>query len=110
MMTGEAEKVGPLAGVRVVEMGQLIAGPFCGQLLGDMGAEVIKIESPGAGDPMREWGRGDTPLWWEVIARNKKSVTIDLRTKAGQSLIRALIAKADVLVENFRPGTLEKWN
>jgi crotonobetainyl-CoA:carnitine CoA-transferase CaiB-like acyl-CoA transferase len=109
MMTGEAEKVGPLAGVLVVEMGQLIAGPFCGQLLGDMGAEVIKIETPGSGDPMREWGRGDQPLWWEVIARNKKSVTLNLRTEAGQALARRLIAKADILVENFRPGTLEKW-
>ena len=87
---------GPLAGVRVVEMGQLIAGPFCGQLLGDMGAEVIKIETPGSGDPMREWGRGDRPLWWEVIARNKKSVTVNLRTAAGQSLARSLIAKADI--------------
>jgi formyl-CoA transferase len=100
---------GPLSGVLVVEMGQLIAGPFCGQLLGDLGAEVIKIETPGAGDPMREWGRGELPLWWEVIARNKKSVTLNLRSEAGQALARRLIAKADILIENFRPGTLEKW-
>ncbi len=101
---------GPLKGLRVVEMGQLIAGPFCGQLLGDMGAEVIKIEPPVVGDPMRAWGRGDYPLWWEVVARNKKSVSADLRVAEGQDLARRLIAKADVLIENFRPGTLEKWN
>lgn len=100
---------GALAGIRVVEMGQLIAGPFCGQLLGDMGADVIKIETPGAGDPMRTWGRGATPVWWEVIARNKRSVTINLRTPEGQALARQLIAKADILIENFRPGTIEKW-
>ena len=101
---------GPLKGLRVVEMGQLIAGPFCGQLLGDMGAEVIKIEPPITGDPMRAWGRGDYPLWWEVVARNKKSVSADLRVAEGQDLARRLIAKADILIENFRPGTLEKWN
>ena len=100
---------GALEGLRVIEMGQLIAGPFCGQLLGDMGADVIKIETPGAGDPMRSWGRGDTPLWWEVIARNKRSVTIDLRRAEGQALVRRLIGGADILIENFRPGTLEKW-
>lgn len=101
---------GPLKGLRVVEMGQLIAGPFCGQLLGDMGADVIKIEPPVTGDPMRAWGRGDYPLWWEVVARNKKSVSADLRVAEGQDLARRLIAKADILIENFRPGTLEKWN
>jgi len=102
----------PLAGVRVIEMGQLLAGPFCGELLGDFGAEVIKLEDPGAGDPMRQWGR-EKPhglsLWWPVIARNKKSVTCDLRTKKGQALAHRLIAGADVLLENFRPGTLEAW-
>jgi crotonobetainyl-CoA:carnitine CoA-transferase CaiB-like acyl-CoA transferase len=97
-----------LAGLRVIEMGQLIAGPFCGQLLGDMGAEVIKIEPPGAGDPMRQWGNAE-PLWWEVIARNKKSVSLNLREPEGQHLARRLIARADFLVENFRPGTLENW-
>ncbi|MEY4249186.1 MAG: hypothetical protein RJA87_819 [Pseudomonadota bacterium] len=100
---------GPLKGLRVVEMGQLIAGPFCGQLLGDMGAEIIKIEPPKIGDPMRAWGRGDYPLWWEVVARNKKSVSADLRVPEGQDLARRLIATADILIENFRPGTLEKW-
>lgn len=103
---------GPLADVRVVEMGQLLAGPFCGQLLGDLGAEVIKLEPPGDGDPMRQWGR-EKPhgksLWWPVIARNKKSVTCNLRTEGGQRLARRLIDAADVLVENFRPGTLERW-
>ncbi len=105
---------GPLAGITVVEMGQLIAGPFCGQLLGDMGADVIKIEPPhvdgkGGGDPMRVWGRGDYPLWWEVVARNKRAVTANLRLPEGQALARRLIARADILIENFRPGTLEKW-
>ena len=113
-MTAEAANTGPLAGLRVVEMGQLIAGPFCGQLLGDMGAEIIKVEPPavngkGGGDPMRVWGRGDFPLWWEVVARNKKSVSADLRVAEGQALVRKLIATADILIENFRPGTLEKW-
>ncbi|HEX4097621.1 MAG TPA: CoA transferase, partial [Caulobacteraceae bacterium] len=105
-----SENTGPLKGLKVVEMGQLIAGPFCGQLLGDLGAEVIKVEPPGAGDPMRVWGRGDVPLWWEVIARNKLSVSADLRKPEGQDLVRRLIGKADVLIENFRPGALERWN
>ena len=108
-MSLAVENTGPLRGIRVVEMGQLIAGPFCGQLLGDMGAEVIKIEPPGKGDPMRDWGRGDYPLWWEVVARNKKSVSANLRVAEGQTLARKLIATADILIENFRPGTLEKW-
>lgn len=101
---------GPLAGLKVVEMGQLIAGPFCGQLLGDMGADVIKIEPPGKGDPMRDWGRGEYPLWWEIVARNKKSVSLNLRVPEGQALARRLIMGADILIENFRPGTLEGWN
>ncbi len=92
----------------MVELGTLIAGPFCGQLFGDMGAEVIKIEPPGTGDPMRAWGRG-LPVWWPVIARNKKSVTLNLREPRGQDLLKQLVAQADVLIENFRPGTLEKW-
>jgi crotonobetainyl-CoA:carnitine CoA-transferase CaiB-like acyl-CoA transferase len=102
------ENTGALKDLRVVEMGTLIAGPFCGQLMGDMGAEVIKIEPPGAGDPMRVWGRGEH-VWWEVIARNKKSVSINLRVPEGQALARRLIAKADILIENFRPGALEAW-
>ncbi|MEQ9663464.1 MAG: CoA transferase [Parasphingopyxis sp.] len=101
---------GPLAGLRVIEFGQLIAGPFCAQLLGDMGADVIKVEPPGAGDPMRQWGRGDPPVWWEVIARNKRSVSLNLREPEGQELARRLVADADILIENFRPGTLERWN
>lgn len=109
-MTGHNEKEGPLAGVRVIELGQLIAGPFCGQLLGDMGAEVVKIEPPKGGDPMRAWGQGDKPTWWKVIARNKYSVAADLKTPEGQDLARKLIAKADILIENFRPGTLERWS
>ncbi|KEO92051.1 CoA-transferase [Erythrobacter longus] len=100
---------GALAGLRVVEMGQLLAGPFCGQLLGDMGADVIKLEPPGKGDPMRVWGQGEEKVQWEVIARNKRSVTCNLRVPEGQDIARQLIAKADILVENFKPGTLEKW-
>jgi formyl-CoA transferase len=107
-----AKAEGPLADLVVVELGTLIAGPFCGQILGDFGAEVIKIEDPAGGDPMRRWGRslpqGLSP-WWPVIARNKKSVTLDLRKPEGQALARTLIGKADVLIENFRPGTMEKW-
>ncbi|WP_027443638.1 CaiB/BaiF CoA transferase family protein [Erythrobacter cryptus] len=100
---------GALAGLKVIEMGQLLAGPFCGQLLGDMGADVVKIEPPGAGDPMRNWGLGAEKVQWEVIARNKRSVTINLRVPEGQALARRLIAGADVLIENFKPGTLERW-
>lgn len=103
------ENNGALKDIRVLELGQLLAGPFCGQLLGDMGADVIKVESPGGGDPMREWGQGDEKVQWEVIARNKRSVSANLRVPEGQALVRKLIAKADVLVENFKPGTLEKW-
>src|SRR5579862_8126798 len=103
---------GALSDIRVIELGTLIAGPFCGQILADFGAEVIKLEDPDGGDPMRRWGRslpkGLSP-WWPVIGRNKKSVTLDLRSAEGQAIARALIGKADVLVENFRPGSLEKW-
>ncbi|QKR99401.1 CoA transferase [Sphingomonas sp. CL5.1] len=102
--------MGPLSDIRVVELGQLIAGPFCAQLFGDLGATVVKIEPPEAGDPMRQWGAGDPPVWWEVIARNKRSVAADLRSAEGQEIARRLIAGTDVLIENFRPGTLEKWN
>ena len=100
---------GALQGIRVVELGQLLAGPFCGQLLGDMGADVIKVEPPGSGDPMREWGQGDVKVQWEVIARNKRSVSANMRVPEGQALVRKLIAHADVVVENFKPGTMEKW-
>lgn len=106
------QAAGPLAGLRVIETGTLLAGPFCGQLLGDLGAEVIKVEAPGRGDPMREWGR-EKPhgqsLWWPVIARNKKSITVNLRVAEGQQIVRDLVRQADFLLENFRPGTLERW-
>ena len=103
---------GPLSGVRVIEMGQLVAGPFVGSRMADFGAEVIKVESPGQGDAMRRWGHHrykDQSLWWPVLARNKKTVSANLREKRGQDLMRRLIKTADVLVENFKPGTLEKW-
>ncbi len=105
-------RAGPLADLRVLELGTLIAGPFCGQLLGDFGAEVIKIEPPGQGDPMRAWGRqqeGEPSLWWPVVARNKKGITLDLRQAEGQAVLKELVGHADFLLENFRPGTLEKW-
>ena len=104
---------GPLAGVRVVELGMLLAGPFTGRLLGDMGAEVIKVEPPGKPDPLREWGQArykGRSLWWGVQSRNKKCVTLDLRRERGQELLLELVKRGDVLVENFRPGTLERWN
>lgn len=108
----EAAPSGPLSHLRVIELGQLIAGPFCGQLLADHGAEVIKIEDPTRGDPMRQWGR-EKPhglsLWWSIVARNKKSVTCNLRTQQGQDIVRQLVASADIVLENFRPGTMERW-
>jgi formyl-CoA transferase len=100
---------GALQDIRVIELGQLLAGPFCGQLLGDMGADVIKVEPPLTGDPLREWGQGDEKVQWEVFARNKRSVGANLRVPEGQALVKRLIAQADVVVENFKPGTLEKW-
>ena len=103
---------GPLSGIRVVELGQVIAGPFCAQMLGDLGAEVIKVEPPGKGDVLRQWGHADVTgdsLWWSVAGRNKRSITVNLRTPEGQQLVRDLAAQADILVENFRPGTLEGW-
>ena len=110
-MTDQTPK-GPLSDLKVVEMGALIAGPFCGQVLGDFGADVVKVEDPGKGDPMRQWGRslpkGLSP-WWPVIGRNKRSVALDLRQPEGRELALALIDQADVLIENFRPGAMEKW-
>jgi len=102
---------GPLAGYRVIELGQLLAGPFAGCMLAYFGAEVIKIEPPNGGDPIRRWRemRGDTSLWWRSLARNKKSVTLDLKSARGIELVRQLIEKADVVIENFRPGVVEKW-
>ncbi len=104
---------GPLTGVRIIELGQLLAGPFAGRLLGDLGAEVIKIEAPGTPDPMREWGKAryeGRSLWWPVQSRNKKCVTLNLREERGQELLLRLVEQADVVTENFRPGTLERWN
>jgi formyl-CoA transferase len=100
-----------LHGLKVVEMGQLIAGPFAGKTLGDFGAEVIKIEPPGAGDPLRNWRllQDGTSVWWQVQSRNKRSIALDLRQSEGQAIAKRLIAEADVLIENFRPGTLEGW-
>ena len=103
---------GPLSDLRLVELGQLLAGPYCGQLLGDYGAEVIKIEDPKRGDPLRDWGQEKAhgkSLWWPIAARNKKCVTADLRTPEGQQIVKELVEQSDMLLENFRPGTLERW-
>src|SRR3954452_790362 len=103
---------GPLTGLRVVEFGQLLAGPFVGTLLGDFGADVVKIEAPPGGDAMRDWGRlrhNDHSLWWSILARNKRSVTLNLREADGQAIALRLCESADVVLENFRPGTMEKW-
>lgn len=102
-------RTGPLTDLRVIELGQLIAGPFCGQIFADMGADVIKVEPPGQGDPLRDWGREGFPLWWSVVARGKRCITANLREAEGQDIVRKLVAQADFLLENFRPGTLEKW-
>lgn len=104
----DSNPFGALKGLRMIEMGQLIAGPFCGQLMADHGAEVIKVEAPGAGDPMRKWGQSD-PLWWPVVSRNKKCVSLNLREAEGQAILKQLVAKADFVLENFRPGTMERW-
>lgn len=113
MSASADERFGPLGDLRLIEMGQLLAGPFCGQLLADFGAEVIKIEQPGVGDPMRQWGR-EKPhgqsLWFPVVARNKKCITLNAREPEGQEIVRTLVASSDFLVENFRPGTMERWN
>ena len=109
----EARRIGPLAGVRVIELGTLLAGPFTGRLLGDLGAEIIKVEDPGRPDPIREWGKAryeGRSLWWPVQSRNKKCITLDLRAERGQELLLELVRGADVVTENFRPGTLERWN
>src|SRR5262249_31708428 len=102
---------GPLVGLRVLELGTLIAGPFCARLLAEFGAEVIKIEAPDGGDPLRTWRKlyKGTSLWWFVQARNKKSVTVNLKHREGQEIVRAIARNCDIVVENFRPGALEKW-
>jgi crotonobetainyl-CoA:carnitine CoA-transferase CaiB-like acyl-CoA transferase len=101
----------PLAGLRVLELGALIAGPFCAKILAEFGADVVKVEPPGLGDPLRRWRylENDTSLWWHVQSRGKRSITVDLRKPAGQAIVRALALSADIVVENFRPGTLEGW-
>ena len=111
MHTSSAPTPAALSGVRVIEMGQLIAGPFCGKTLGEFGADVVKIEAVGSGDPLRNWRliKEGTSVWWQVQSRNKKSVALDLRQAEAQAIARRLIAEADVLIENFRPGTLEGW-
>ncbi len=112
MGTESASRQGPLKDIRVVEMGTMIAGPFCGQLLADHGAEVIKLEQPGVGDPMRQWGK-EKPhgkaLFWPVLGRNKLSATLNAREADGQALVKKLVENADILLENFRPGTMERW-
>ena len=108
MQNEQAGRFGALKDLRVIELGQLLAGPFCGQLMADHGAEVIKVEPPGSGDPMRQWGQ-KPGLWWPVVARNKKSVTLDLRQAEGQALLKDMVAQTDFLLENFRPGTMERW-
>lgn len=108
---GPGTGAGPLQGVRVLELGSFIAGPFAGQLLGDYGADVIKVESPGGGDPMRRWGvtRDGDSLWWPTIARNKRSVVLDLRDERARAVVRRLAGRCDVVLENFRPGVLDRW-
>jgi len=103
---------GPLSNLKVVELGTLIAGPYCARLLAEFGADVVKVETPGEGDPLRKWRRlhEGTSLWWYAQARNKKSVAVNLRERDGQEIVRKLAAGADIVVENFRPGTMEKWN
>jgi succinyl-CoA---D-citramalate CoA-transferase len=112
-MASDVTAVGALDGIRVIEVGTLISGPFAGRLLGDMGADVIKVEPPGAPDPLRTWGQAELDghhFFWTVHARNKKAVTLNLRAAKGRELFLDLVAKSDIVVENFRPGTLEKWN
>jgi formyl-CoA transferase len=108
----EQATAGPLQGIRVLELGSLIAGPFCAKTLADFGAEVIKVEPPGEGDPLRRWRRmrNGVSLWWHVQSRSKKSITLDLRQADGQAVVRRLARSCDILIENFRPGALERWN
>lgn len=104
---------GPLTGLRILEIGSILAGPFAGRMLADLGAEVIKVEAPDRPDPIREWGQGTVDgrnLWWPVLSRNKRLVTLNLRDERGQALFLGLVREADALIENFRPGTLERWN
>ncbi|MCI1003425.1 CaiB/BaiF CoA-transferase family protein [Herbaspirillum sp. C7C8] len=110
-MSTATSKPGPLAGIKVLELGTLIAGPFCSRMLAEFGAEVIKIEAPGNGDPLRQWRvlKDGTSLWWSVQARNKKSITLNMKDERAQEIARKLALDADVIIENYRPGVLEKW-
>lgn len=110
-MSQEKERL-PLEGIRVLELGTLLAGPFTGRLLGDFGAEIVKIEAPDKADPMRQWGKQKegVGLWWPIQSRNKKSITLNLRVEEGQQIFKELVKESDIIIENFRPGTLEKWN
>jgi formyl-CoA transferase len=107
----QTKSAGPLAGIKVLELGTLIAGPFCSRMLAEFGAEVIKIEAPDGGDPLRQWRvlKDGTSLWWSVQARNKKSVTLNLKDPRGQRIAKELALDADIIIENYRPGVLEKW-
>ena len=107
----DATQAGPLAGLKVLEMGTLIAGPYCARLMAEFGAEVVKVESPGEGDPLRKWRKlhDGNSLWWYAQARNKKSVAVNLREADGQEVVRRMASRVDIVVENFRPGALEKW-
>src|SRR5688572_20640475 len=112
MDTASSRQPSALAGLKVLELGQLIAGPFAARTLTDFGADVIKVEPPGTGDPLRKWRmlKDGTSVWWQVQSRNKRSLALDLREAEGQAIVRQLAIEADVLVENFRPGALEGWN
>ena len=111
-MQEEKKSAGPLAGIKVLELGTLIAGPFCARMLAEFGAEVIKVESPDGGDPIRQWRvlKDGNSLWWSVQSRNKKSITLNMKDERGQDIARKLALNADIVIENYRPGVLEKWN
>jgi formyl-CoA transferase len=111
-MTTTTPSPGPLAGIKVLELGTLIAGPFCSRMLAEFGADVIKVEAPGVGDPLRQWRvlKDGTSLWWSVQARNKKSLTLNMKDPQAQDIARKLALDADIIIENYRPGVLEKWN
>ena len=110
-MQKEQPTNGPLHGIKVLELGTLIAGPFCARMLGEFGAEVIKIESPQGGDPIRQWRvlKDGNSLWWSVQSRNKKSITLNMKDARAQAIARQLALDADIVIENYRPGVLEKW-
>src|SRR6185437_14413780 len=111
-MQSNRNSSGPLAGIKVLELGTLIAGPFCSCMLAEFGAEVIKVEAPDGGDPLRQWRvlKDGTSLWWSVQARNKKSLTLNMKDARAQEIARRLALDADIIIENYRPGVLEKWN